>query len=239
MFPKTTLKIAPTALKLIFKQIEHYKFKILYRSGPKTFWSAQKNQILADARNKMNSRNKSISIFTFDFLTLNIQHHRLKSVMGEFLNSCFSGKIEEFWSMVLFRLLSTKKRLSFNKTFLKLAIKYLLENCYFTLDSMYFQHLIRVSMLWVWPSTFYGKFILVFSWKEVASFNKKKWYLKKDRTPLALRRRRVGDFRWRESLPMVPAGSKAIRLSSVNHSTKTIHFYHHHHHDHDHHHHHL
>ena len=35
--------------------------------------------------------------------------------------------------------------------------------------------------------------------------------------------RRVGDSRWWRSLTMVPAGNKAKRLSSVNHTTKTIH----------------
>ena len=40
----------------------------------------------------------------------------------------------------------------------------------------------------------------------------------------------VGDSRWRGSLTMVPAGNKAKRLSSVNHTTKTIHHHHHHHH---------
>ena len=46
--------------------------------------------------------------------------------------------------------------------------------------------------------------------------------------------RRVGDLSWRESLTMVPAGIKAKRLSTVNHTSKTI--YHHHHHHHHHHH---
>ena len=41
--------------------------------------------------------------------------------------------------------------------------------------------------------------------------------------------RRVGDSRWWGSLTMVPAGNKAKRLSSVNHTTKTIHHHHHHH----------
>ena len=36
----------------------------------------------------------------------------------------------------------------------------------------------------------------------------------------------VGDLRWWDSLPMVPAGNKAKRLSSVNHSTKTTHHHH-------------
>ena len=35
--------------------------------------------------------------------------------------------------------------------------------------------------------------------------------------------RRVGDSRWWGSLTMVPAGNKAKRLSSVNHTTITIH----------------
>ena len=39
-----------------------------------------------------------------------------------------------------------------------------------------------------------------------------------------------GDSRWRGSLTMVPAGNKAKRLSSVNHTTKTIHHHHQHHH---------
>ena len=40
--------------------------------------------------------------------------------------------------------------------------------------------------------------------------------------------RRVGDSRWWGSLTVVPAGNKAKRLSSVNHTTKTIHHHHHH-----------
>ena len=41
--------------------------------------------------------------------------------------------------------------------------------------------------------------------------------------------RRVGDSRWWGSLTMVPAGNKANRLSSVNHTTETIHHLHLHH----------
>ena len=38
----------------------------------------------------------------------------------------------------------------------------------------------------------------------------------------------VGDSRWRGPLTMVPAGNKAKRLSSVNHTMTTIHHHHHH-----------
>ena len=39
--------------------------------------------------------------------------------------------------------------------------------------------------------------------------------------------RRVGDLRWWGSLTTVPAGNKVKRLSSVNHSLKTIHHHYH------------
>ena len=38
--------------------------------------------------------------------------------------------------------------------------------------------------------------------------------------------RHVGDLRWWGSLTMIPAGNKAKHLSSVNHTTKTIHHHH-------------
>ena len=41
--------------------------------------------------------------------------------------------------------------------------------------------------------------------------------------------------RWWGCLTMVPAGNKAKRFSSVNHTTKTIHHHHHHHRHHHHH----
>ena len=44
--------------------------------------------------------------------------------------------------------------------------------------------------------------------------------------------RRVGDSGWWGSLTMVLAEDKAKRLSSVNHTTKTIHHHHHHYHHH-------
>ena len=99
------MKSATAALKLIFNQIEYYNFKILYRSRLKKFWSAENNQTVTDARNKINSTNKAISIFTFDFFTLytNIQHHKLKSVMREFIDSCFSSEIEGFFEISKYR----------------------------------------------------------------------------------------------------------------------------------------
>ena len=48
--------------------------------------------------NKLNSRNKTISIsmFNFSILYANIPHDKLKSVMRELINFCFDGGEKEF-----------------------------------------------------------------------------------------------------------------------------------------------
>ena len=87
----------------------------------------------------MNSRNKAISVSNFDFSALNtsILHHKLKSVMEELINFCLSEKNKEFIGITrygaIWHNIQEKYRLFFNKTFLKLAFNYLLDNCYFLL----------------------------------------------------------------------------------------------------------
>ena len=90
---KQLSKAATAGLKLIYRQIGNYNFETQYYSGVKTFWPVQSNQYFIDAINKWNSRNKFISISTFDSSTLytNIQHHKLKSVIGELVSFCFNG----------------------------------------------------------------------------------------------------------------------------------------------------
>lgn len=103
--PKCLLKplseAITAALKLIFNQIEYYNLKTLilyYNSDVKTFWPIQNNQIVIDAINKTNSRNKAMSLSTFDFSTLytKIPHQKFKSVMGKLINFCFSSRVKEF-----------------------------------------------------------------------------------------------------------------------------------------------
>lgn len=74
------------AIKLIQNQIEHYNLKSQYYSG---VWPVQNNQTITDTINKINSIRKAVSMSTFDFSALytNIPNHKLKPVMGEFINT--------------------------------------------------------------------------------------------------------------------------------------------------------
>ena len=149
---KPLSKAVTAALKLLYKQIENYNYKTHYYSSVKTFWPIQSNQAVLQAIDKINSRNKAVSITTFDFSTLytNISHHKLKSVMSELINFCFNGGDKEYIGIYRGNGVWTndqgKYNITFNKKNLKLAINYLLDNCYFTLGSLCFRQIVGIPM---------------------------------------------------------------------------------------------
>ena len=69
-----------------------------YFSKVKSFWPVQNNQPAIDVSEKLNSRNKVLSITTYDFSTpyTNIPHNKRKNVMSELINACFKGGKEQF-----------------------------------------------------------------------------------------------------------------------------------------------
>ena len=93
---KPLLKDVATPSKQLYKQIENYNHITQYYSDVKLNWPDQINQAIIDIMCKLNSRIKAISISMFDLSNLNtsiinIQHHKLKSVMVELINFCFKG----------------------------------------------------------------------------------------------------------------------------------------------------
>ena len=85
--------------------------------------------------NKLNWRNKAISISMFDYpiLYTNIPHHNLISVMGKLINFCLVVVIKnslieitrcgDIWTNI-----QEKHRLSFDKISLKITVSYWLSN---------------------------------------------------------------------------------------------------------------
>jgi len=70
--------------------------------------------------------------------------------MSESINFCFNGGDKEFIGITKFGASWTnnkdKYNVTFNKTSLKLAINYLLDNCFFTMGTMCFRQLIGIPM---------------------------------------------------------------------------------------------
>ena len=109
-----------------------------YFSGVKSFWSVQNNQPITDSiKTLLNSRNKALSIAAYDFSILytNIQHNKLENLMGELIDFCFKGREKHFISVMKFGAtwtdIKNKLRITFDKSSLKLAINFLLDNFYF------------------------------------------------------------------------------------------------------------
>jgi len=97
-------------------------------------------------------RNNAHSIYTFDFSTLytKIPHDKLKSVMRELINFCFKGGENKYIAVNKFGARWVKEKnpnmTVFDKTSLKLAINFLLDNCFFRVGNLIFRQVIGIPM---------------------------------------------------------------------------------------------
>ena len=141
-----------SALKLLYKQIESYNDRSSYFSGIKTFWPILNNLPVIHAIKQLNDRKRAFSISTFDFATLytNIPHDKLKNVLREIINFCFKGGDKMYIEVNKYRAKwvneNQPNNITFDKISLKLAINYLLDNCYFSIGNMVFRQVIGIPM---------------------------------------------------------------------------------------------
>ena len=87
-----------SAFRLFYKQIEAYNHKSRFFTGVNSFWVVQSNKPVFTAINKLNKRNKAISISTFDFSTLytKLPHNQLLKVLHKLIDFCFYGSTKSF-----------------------------------------------------------------------------------------------------------------------------------------------
>ena len=154
--PKCSVKPLSKAVAAIFKQIyyqvEQYNKKSFFYSGVKTFWVIQNNKPVIDSINRINAKRKAKSISTFDFSTLytKIPHNKLIKVMNEMVDFCFQGDSHKVLAVsksgCRWVYSSPKGSTIFSKKTTKLAIKYLMDNCYFTCGGHLFRQKIGIPM---------------------------------------------------------------------------------------------
>ena len=99
------------------------------------------NQPITKAINKLNNRESDKSISTFDFSTLytKIPHDKLLFVLNSLVDFCFKGGMSKYiaikYSKACWVEDPFKDCMVFGKLSIKAAVKYLMENCYFTLGN--------------------------------------------------------------------------------------------------------
>ena len=152
MLSKLLSKSITAIFKLFYSQIEAYNKKSHFYSGVKTFWVVQNNEPVINSIHQLNSRKKGKCMSTFDFSTLytKIPHHKLIKVLNELVDFCFQGGCKKKIAVTKFgaKWVSNKSKceLTFDKQQIKDAIKYLMDNCQFTLGDKVFQQIIGIPM---------------------------------------------------------------------------------------------
>ena len=154
--------------KLFYQLINAYHEKSHFFSGIKSFWVIQNNEPVINSINKINKRSAAKTISTFDFSTLytKIPHDKLINVLDSIIDFAFKGgqkeyvcinwKGEAFWDSN-----PDKSSIYFSKSQLKEAVKYLIENCYFTVGTILLQQIIGIPM-GLDPAPFLANFFLYF-----------------------------------------------------------------------------
>ena len=151
---KPLAKALTSIFKLFYKQIENYNKKVHFFSGIKPFWVIQDKQPVIKAIRNLNKHKVAKSVMTFDFSTryTKIPHDKLKDVMNELVDFCFKGCYDSnllindygaFWSHGKSK---DTNCLRLSKIQVKLAISYLLDNCYFRIGDAIFKQRIGIPM---------------------------------------------------------------------------------------------
>ena len=154
---KPLAKPITSILKRFYQQIENYNKKAHFFSGIKTFWVVKDKTPVLEAVKNINSRKRAQCVSSFDFSTLytTIPHDKLTFVMDELTDFCYKGckdrriKITKFgaeWVTEKYGIYNGRGAITFTKEKIKLAIKYLLDNCFFKLGSHVFQQTIGIPM---------------------------------------------------------------------------------------------
>ena len=149
---KPLSKAVTAALKLLYKQIESYNDKSCYFSGVNTFWPIQNNTKVINSLNKLSSLHKAKTITTFDFSTLytSIPHDKLKNAMREIINFGFRNEDKFYIGITKYgaKWITDKKKCNivFDKASLKLAINFLLDQCFFHVGNLIFRQVIGIPM---------------------------------------------------------------------------------------------
>ena len=121
-------------------------------SGVKSFWVIQNNEPVIRSVKKLNARGSARSISTFDFSTLytKIPHNKLIFVLNNLIDFCFKGGTNKYVALsssgAHWRNEPSDDYICYNKEKVKSAVKYLIDNCYFTLGGKLYRQSIGIPM---------------------------------------------------------------------------------------------
>ena len=205
---KQLSKAVTTAFKIFFKLIEKYNKISSFFSGVNTFWVIQNNSPVINSVNQLNKRSAAKSITTFDFSTLytKIPHDKLIFVLNSLVDFCFKSNDCKYlvitrygakWSNNI-----SKNDIWFDGTKMKVAVAYLLDNCFFMTGKILFRQIIGIPM-GSDPAPFFANLFLY--------FYESKWLKDMKKVDLTKARRFGNTFRFIDDLTAINDGGEFER----------------------------
>ena len=146
--------------------MENFHKNAKFLSNYNKFWILQNSSPILESIKRINKRHNAKSISTFDFSTLytKIPHQKLIKELSEMIDFVFDygrssviaiskfGKV--YWCEK-----KPKSSVSFSRNSLKTAVKYLIENCYFTVGKVVMRQAIGIPM-GIDPAPFWANLFL-------------------------------------------------------------------------------
>ena len=163
---KRVSKVISNVFKLIFRQTENFHLNAKFLSNYNKFWVLQNSKPIIDRMNEINRKKNAKSISTFDFSTLytNIPHSHLIERLSmlidfvydagdlKYITTDFRGNAR--WSSKM-----SQKYASFSREKLKITVKHLIQNCFFTVGNITIQQVIGIPM-GIDPAPFWANLFL-------------------------------------------------------------------------------
>ena len=170
---KQISKAVSSTFKLIFRQVQNFHTKAKFLKNYNKFWIIQNTDPILEIMNRINKRKGAKSIATYDFSTLytKLSHDKLIYELHKLIDFVFDAgdrnyikldtRGKAFWGK------KSKNSVGYTRHGLKVAVKFLIENCFFTVGNIIVRQAIGIPM-GIDPAPFWANlFLYVYETKYV------------------------------------------------------------------------
>jgi hypothetical protein len=162
---KQISKAVSNCFKLIFHQIENYHKKAKFLKNYNKFWILQNTEPILDIIKTINKRKGAKSISTYDFSTLytKLPHDKLINELHKLIDFVFEGGDRNYIKINKWGKANWGKKfkdsIGYTRHSLKVAVKHLIENCFFSVGKTILRQAIGIPM-GIDPAPFWANLFL-------------------------------------------------------------------------------
>ena len=162
---KQISKAVSNAFKLIFHQIENFHKKAKFLKNYNKFWVLQNTEPVLDIIKNINRKKGAKSIATYDFSTLytKLPHDKLIKELHKLIDFVFEGGDRKYIKINKWGKASWGKKFKdstgYTRHSLKVAVKHLIQNCFFSVGNTVLRQAIGIPM-GIDPAPFWANLFL-------------------------------------------------------------------------------